>query len=153
MATRIRATLPAGDTPATLAERLAAAGIDPAAIRVSVQAADREKSFIVRLVVAIALWSITGAAAGVALGALIWLLLGPEGTTGFIIQAVVWGIFGHLLAGLWAGYLLLADRTQEDLPHDRPAGTVTITIVCHDEEATELVRSLLEPAPIKSRSS
>ena len=42
--------------------------------------------------------------------------VGPPGTEGLIIQVVTWAIFAHLIIGMWAGYLLLADRTAEDLP-------------------------------------
>lgn len=68
-----------------------------------------------RLVLIIALWSIIGTAAGAALGALLSYTFGPHGTEGLILQAVSWAIFAHLLIGMWAGYLLLADRAQRDI--------------------------------------
>lgn len=141
--TEIRLGLPGGDAATSLIASLTEAGIDPDTIVLSVPDA-RESSFITRLVIAIALWSVVGAVVGVGLGALIWLVLGPEGETGFVIQAVVWGIFGHLIAGLWTGYLLLADRTQEDLPHDRPDMSVTLTVVCPDDATAAIVADVVE---------
>lgn len=76
--------------------------------------------------------------AGTGLGALVWLIFGPEGMTGLVIEAVVWGIFGHLIAGMWAGYILLADRTQPDLPHDRASAVAQLTIRCPNEDAARL---------------
>jgi MFS family permease len=80
------------------------------------QASHRENRFMRQVVLYIILASILGTAAGAAIGAVLSYTVGPSGTEGLIIQMVSWAIFAHLIVGMWAGYLLLADRTQEDLP-------------------------------------
>jgi hypothetical protein len=105
-------------------EALVVAGIKREQISLRTTTPNTEAPFLTRLVITIVLWSLAGGVIGAALGALLWLLLGPSGTGGLIIQIVSWIIFGHLIGGLWAGYVLLADRTNADLPHERQAETV-----------------------------
>lgn len=69
-----------------------------------------------KIVLFVALWSVFGTAFGAGMGVLIATIFGPDGRQGMVIQAVSWAIFAHLLGGMWAGYLLLADRTRRDLP-------------------------------------
>ena len=152
MPPEIRATFPNEADARQAAEHVTAAGINPTAITITSDN-DSEGPFLTRLVITIALWSIAGGIIGVGLGALIWLIFGPEGTTGLLIQAIVWGIFGHLIIGMWAGYLLLADRTQPDLPHDRPAYTLTIHV--GDQATLKLANDVLadsgtQPKPKES---
>lgn len=143
MPSEFQVTFPSEAAAQAARRQLTTVGIDPDTITFS-QPAGREGSFLTHLVITIALWSVAGAAAGIGLGTIIWLLLGPEGETGFIIHVVVWGIFGHLIAGMWAGYLGLADRTEADLPHDRPGQAVTVTIACPDETTAAQVRELVK---------
>lgn len=144
MSTTIQASYPDEEAAADAVRLLTDAGFAPTDITVSqLDANQRESSFIIRLVVVIVVWSVVGGAVGVGLGALFWLFIGPEGTTGFIIQAVVWAIFGHLIAGMWAGYLLLADRTGPELPHERAAPNVRIAIRCRDGDAVTRARDAL----------
>jgi hypothetical protein len=143
MPTRIRATFGSPADAEFALQQLADIGLPADAITLATEPAQREGAFITRLVVAIVLWSILGGAVGVGLGTAIWLILGPSGGTGFVIQAVVWGIFGHLIAGLWAGYLLLADRTEADLPHDR-SERAAFTISCPDENTAGRARDLIQ---------
>jgi hypothetical protein len=81
-----------------------------------VEASDKETRFIGRIFLVVVAWSIVGTAAGATLGLILHATIGPPGTEGLIIQVVTWAIFAHLIIGMWAGYLLLADRTEEDLP-------------------------------------
>jgi hypothetical protein len=143
MPTEIRAVFPSDAAARTAADRLAAAGVDASAVSLVGPGVNREGSFITRLVFTIAFWSIIGAPIGVGLGTLLWLILGPQGTAGFMIQSVVWGIFGHLIAGMWAGYILLADRTQPDLAHDRASAVALLTIRCPYDEAARLAREIV----------
>ncbi len=78
------------------------------------------------MLVAIVLWSVVGAAPGAALGWLLAETIGPGGTGGLILQVVCWTIVGHLIGGMLAGYLLLADRSAEEMPPDRPVSLLTI---------------------------
>jgi hypothetical protein len=106
------------DTQTAEAARRTIAG-DPRFRDVALRGADlaaREASFIGRIVVIVVLWSVFGTALGAGTGVLIASVFGPEGTAGMVIQAVSWAIFAHLLAGMWAGYWVLADRTRRDLP-------------------------------------
>ena len=87
----------------------------------------QEGRFLWRVLALIVVWSIPGGAAGAAAGvALAFAGLGPDGTTGLMVQVVSWLIIGHLLAGMLAGYLLLADRSQREMAPDRAAFVVTV---------------------------
>jgi hypothetical protein len=80
----------------------------------------REGRFVLRLVLLIAAWSVAGTAIGALFGTALSYTVGPHGTEGLIIQVVSWAIFAHLMIGLWAGYVLLADRSQREFaPGDR----------------------------------
>jgi hypothetical protein len=92
-----------------------------------------------RMVLIIALWSIIGTGAGVALGVVLHLTVGPSGTDGLIIQMVSWAVFAHLLIGMWAGYLLLADRSQRELA---VAPEATLVVRCDSDEATAIAAAL-----------
>jgi len=126
-------------------EALVETGIDREQISLRTTTPDTEAPFLTRLVITIVLWSLAGGAIGAALGALIWLLLGPSGTGGLIIQIVTWLIFGHLIGGLWAGYVLLADRTRADLPHERRTDTV-LTIECTSQALAESASAIVSEA-------
>lgn len=99
----------------------------------------REGRTMGRIVVVIALASIVGTAIGAGLGVLLHVLVGPKGTSGLIILIVSWAIFAHLLIGMWAGYFLLADRTEREF---RPAQPVTLVIRCANIDA-DTVRATL----------
>lgn len=143
MPTDLHAAFPDGTTAEKALERLIAAGIEPNAVTLAARSTEHEASFLTRLVLTTALWSLVGAITGVGLGIVIWLILGPEGTAGFVIQAVVWGIFGHLVAGMWAGYILLADRAELDLPHDRVTQLTLLEIHTSDEATSGIVRQII----------
>jgi hypothetical protein len=87
----------------------------------------REGRAMGRIVVIVALASVAGTAMGAALGVALHLTIGPEGTSGLIIEVVSWAIFAHLLIGMWAGYLLLADRSEREIGRARP---VVLTLRC-----------------------
>lgn len=92
-----------------------------------------------RIVAIIVLASIVGTAIGAGLGVALHLTVGPEGTSGLIIQVVSWAIFAHLLIGMWAGYLLLADRSEREIGRARP---VILTVRCANIDADALVERL-----------
>ena len=98
-----------------------------------------ERRFIGRVVLVVAFWSIIGTAVGAGLGAALSLTIGPSGTSGLIIQMVSWAIFAHLLIGLWAGYLLLADRSGREIGAGRP---VILTVRCGTIDETFLAEQL-----------
>jgi hypothetical protein len=54
--------------------------------------------------------------------------IGPEGTAGLIVQVVCWTIVGHLIGGMLAGYFVLADRSEEEMPPDRPVSVVSVRV-------------------------
>ena len=90
-----------------------------------------ETSFFGHLVWIIVFWSIPGTIIGAAVGWGIALAIGIDDTTGIVLMAVSFGIFGHLIAGIWAGYLRLADRSQPEFAPSRVAtGGVTLTVRC-----------------------
>jgi hypothetical protein len=98
-----------------------------------------EVRFMGRVVVWIVLASIAGTAIGAALGAFFAFTVGPSGTAGYVIQIVSWAIFMHLLIGMWAGYLLLADRSSREIRRGEP---VTMTVRCANIDATALAERL-----------
>jgi hypothetical protein len=53
-------------------------------------------------------WSIVGVGIGVVIG-LVFAAVGipPGGAFGVLVQAIAWGLFFHIMVGLWAGYALL----------------------------------------------
>jgi hypothetical protein len=95
----------------------------------------RETRFMGRIVILVALWSVVGTALGAGLGVVIAMIFGPDGTDGMVIQGISWAIFAHLLAGMWAGYWLLADRSRAEMPI--PSGAVLLTIECASIDGTE----------------
>lgn len=125
---------------------LLAAGFPADALSVSGVGSGHEGRFLGRIVVLIVLWSIPGGALGAALGALLSLAgIGPQGTTGVVVQVVSWLIIGHLLAGMWAGYLLLADRSHREIAPGRET-SVTVSVNCRNEAEAESARRLLDPS-------
>lgn len=97
-----------------------------------------------RIVVQIVIWSTIGTAIGAAGGLALALAgIGPDGTGGIVLQTVSWGIFGHLIAGLWAGYVVLTNRTSLDLGSgDRPL----VRVRCRDRAEIERARAALASA-------
>ena len=93
------------------------AGISPSSVDlehgVPPETRGREGRFVWRVLVAIVLWSLAGAVPGAAFGWLLAETIGPKGTAGLVVQVVSWTIVGHLVAGMLAGYALLADRSAE----------------------------------------
>ena len=135
--TEVRAVFPTLTDAKNAGQHLASAGVPSGDI--AIQAADsplieetaREARTMVRIVFIIAGASVVGTAIGVALGVVLHVLVGPEGTSGLIVQVVSWAIFAHLLIGMWAGYLLLADRTEREIGRARP---VMLVIQCANIE-------------------
>jgi hypothetical protein len=105
------------------------------------EAIQRESRFIGKVLLMIVLWSIAGAVPGAILGWVLWQTMGPEGTAGLVLQVVCWAIVGHLLGGMLAGYFLLADRTEREMPPDRPLTVVTVSDL-PDGRAEEIERLL-----------
>jgi len=114
------------------------------------EARHRESRFVWRVLVAIVLWSIAGAVPGAAFGWLLAELIGPEGTAGLIVQVVSWTIVGHLLAGMLAGYALLADRSAEEMPPDRAVSLLTVRGV-PERDLKQVRRVLRANDPVESR--
>ncbi len=96
-----------------------------------------------RIVLIIVVWSVFGTALGAGLGVLIAQVFGPDGTDGMIIQGVSWAIFAHLLAGMFAGYYLLADRTRDELPIPGGDAAVLLVVECASIDESRRVAGLL----------
>ncbi|TMF06193.1 MAG: hypothetical protein E6I38_10655 [Chloroflexi bacterium] len=122
------------------------AGISPSSVDlehgVPPEMRGREGRFVWRVLVAIVLWSLAGAVPGAAFGWLLAETIGPKGTAGLVVQVVCWTIVGHLVAGMLAGYALLADRSAEEMPPDRPVSLLTVRNV--PEGNVQRVRRLLK---------
>jgi hypothetical protein len=132
------AQFPDARRAATARERLARESITVSEEGLARQTAS-EGGFMLRIVVIVVLASAAGTAIGAGLGAFFAFAIGPDGTSGYIIQMVSWAIFAHLLIGMWAGYALLADRSSREIGHGRP---VRLTIPCANIDATALAQHL-----------
>jgi hypothetical protein len=114
------------------------------------EARGREGRFVWRVLVIIVLGSLAGAIPGAFFGLLLAVTTGPEGTAGLIVQVVCWTIVGHLIGGMLAGYFVLADRSQEEMPPDRPVSVVTVHGL--EPSESERVRRLLRSRrPVEMR--
>lgn len=124
----ITATFTRLDSARTAGQLLAATGVASDAIEVEPvgQPAQREGRFLARFVLIVVLWSVAGTAVGAALGALLSYTVGPHGTDGLILQMISFAVFAHVLIGMWAGYVLLADRTEREVLPQRGQLTAAI---------------------------
>jgi hypothetical protein len=125
----------------TAAAALIAVGLTPDAITIAEPAPGGEGRYLWRLVVVIVLWSILGGVAGAFIGLALYATIGPEGTAGLVFQVVCWTLIGHLIFGMVAGYWVLADRTQREMPPDRVATIVTVRV---ERERARQVQDLLQ---------
>jgi hypothetical protein len=103
----------------------------------------REGRYLCRLLVIIVLWSVLGGVFGVLFGLVLAATVGPEGTAGQLFQAVCWGIVGHLLIGMIAGYVVLADRSHPEMEPERPQVVLTVRVA--PDQRTELSAMLKLP--------
>jgi len=109
------------------------------------------RSFLGRLTWIIILWSIPGTVLGGALGWLVaWTGIGPGGADGTLLQVVGWAIFGHLIAGMWAGYLLLSDRSQQEFNPEHDANDTTVTIRCRTRAQIDIAGVVLRSRGARS---
>lgn len=145
--TEVRATFPTATGAQSARNHLMAIGVpaDDIAMQAAaprlIEESAREGRTMGRIVVIIVLASIVGTVIGILVGASLHLLIGPEGTSGLVIQVVSWAIFAHLLIGLWAGYFLLADRTEREIGRARP---VILVIQCANIDADTVRAKLRE---------
>ena len=139
-----------GDQANAAVEALIAAGIPAGAISVAGAGSGHEGRFLGRIVILIILWSIPGGALGAATGLLLAFAgIGPEGTTGAVVQVVSWLIIGHLLAGMWAGYALLADRSHREMALSGNEG-ITVSVKCRTDAETAAARRVLGPTELRN---
>jgi hypothetical protein len=154
--TKIQATYANPADAEAAAAALRAAGVPPTAIDLQFdvlpEARAREARFFWRVLVVIVLWSIAGGVIGAGFGWLLAETIGPEGTAGLILQLVSWIIVGHLIAGMLAGYFVLADRTQREMPPDRPISVLTVRGL-DPGQARNFRRLLRSHDPLETRVS
>jgi hypothetical protein len=142
----VRATLRDDQRIEDVVGRLRSLGLSPIIHSEDFTAtSDKETRFMGRIFLVVVFWSVVGTAAGAALGVVLHVTVGPSGTEGLIIQVVSWAIFAHLIIGMCAGYLLLADRTEEDLPAVRQEGA-RIEVECDSIDDAREAAAILEEA-------
>jgi hypothetical protein len=130
---QVTAVFPDSRRAAAARDRLIAVGVPAANMAVCDATVTKatetasEGRFMGRVVLVVAFWSIFGTVVGAGLGAALSFTIGPSGTSGLIIQMVSWAIFAHLLIGMWAGYVLLADRSGREIGAGHP---VILTLCC-----------------------
>jgi hypothetical protein len=130
-------------------ERITLAG-DASAARIPAMGrpGERESPFMLRLVLIIVFWSIVGTAVGLVMGLVFGAVgIGPQGVAGLLIQTVSWAIFAHLIAGIWAGYALLANRGSQQQPVRTAAsaaapGRVLMRVACTEPEVAAVEAAL-----------
>jgi hypothetical protein len=143
----ITATFATRSEAEAAAETLAESSIPKSAIdikhEIPPEGARGEAGFLWGVVVAIVLWSIVGAVPGAAFGWLLAELIGPEGTEVMIMYVVCMTILGHLVAGMLAGYALLADRTTAEVLPDQRTSILTVRSVSEQDRhrIEDLLRS------------
>ena len=78
----------------------------------------------------IVLWGIVGAVIGGLIGlALTAAGVGPDGTAGRTLQIAGWAMFVHIIASLWAGYVVLGTRSTRDLTwQPERGGRILVTL-------------------------
>lgn len=135
------------------ADALMRDGVVPSAVSVtrtapSVEGA--EPPFFVRVVLVIVWWSIIGTLVGVAIGFGVAKAIGPDGTMGIVLQTISWGIFGHLIAGMWAGYVLLADRSKREFAPPAAEPRTIVSVRCDDRLQLDRARRALSQYGPKS---
>jgi hypothetical protein len=110
---------------------------------IAITGGSHEGRLLGRVLLLIVLWSIPGGALGASLGLLLALAgVGPAGTTGAVVQVVSWLIIGHLLAGMWAGYLLLSDRSRREM-YPGEGGQYQVTVRCRSAAEAETAARVL----------
>jgi hypothetical protein len=138
--TEIKATFNSGPEVGSAVAALRAAGIPESAIEVREgelpPVRQREGRYLWRLLVLIVLWSVLGGVIGVLTGLVLAATIGPEGTTGLVFQVVCWAIIGHLVFGMVAGYVVLADRSHPEMEPERPQVVVTVRVAPAELEGT-----------------
>jgi hypothetical protein len=105
----------------------------------------REGRYLWRLLVIIVAWSVAGGAIGAGFGALLASTIGPEGTTGLVFQVACWAIIGHLVIGMIAGYVVLADRSHPEMEPERPQVVVRVLV---DQSYVGRVHAILREAGV-----
>jgi len=149
----IRAYFPAPANAEAAANALREAGIPTSSIalhdNVLPDARQREGRFVSRVLIVIVLWSIVGGVIGAGFGWLLAETIGPEGTAGLIVQLVSWIIVGHLIAGMLAGYFVLADRSQREMPPDRPVSLLTVGVEPRDIKRVRRLRRSHGPLDLR----
>ena len=138
-------------------ERLRAAGFAPDAIELvggpsaapAVRPAQHRDAPVLRSVFwQIVLWGVVGAVIGGLLGlALVALGVGPDGAVGAGLQIAGWAMFAHIIASLWAGYLVLGTRTTRDLTwQPQRQGRTLLRVRCATEADAERATAELDAA-------
>lgn len=131
---KITSTFAEAQSAHAAARLLTAAGIQANAVevgQVAGETVEREGRFMARFVVIVILWSVVGTVGGAAMGAALSYTFGPRGSDGLILQMISWAVFAHVLIGLWAGYALLADRTEREMMPSAP-GQLVVRIGIED---------------------
>jgi hypothetical protein len=139
----IRATFSSPASAEAAAHALTSAGVPAASIETIEQelmpGLGHEAPFIWRLVAIIVVWSILGGVFGALIGLVLAATVGPEGTSGLVLQVVSWTIMGHLIVGMVAGYVVLADRTHPEMAPDRPLTVLAVRVPDEDKQQIEEV--------------
>jgi hypothetical protein len=95
-------------------------------------------------------WSVVGAVIGAGIGvALAAAGVPPGGGFGVMLQIIAWGLFFHIMAGLWAGYALLTKGEARQPVARSPDGRVIISVQCDAEQAAT-VTSIMRRASAMS---
>jgi hypothetical protein len=50
---------------------------------------------------------------------------------------VCWAIVGHLVVGMLAGYVVLADRSHREMQPERPEVVVSVSVVAEDQSTVQ----------------
>lgn len=121
-------------------ERLRSGGFDSAALELvggppaptPRASANRDAPKLRTVFWQILLWGALGAVIGGVIGvAFVAAGIGPGGPAGAGLQIAGWAMFAHIIASLWAGYVVLGTRSTRDLTwQPQRAGRVLLRVRC-----------------------
>lgn len=139
----------------TASERLRGLGFAPEALELVgeappavVRPQNRDAPVLATVFWQIVLWGIVGAVIGGLLGvAFVATGLGPDGAVGAGLQIAGWAMFAHIIASLWAGYLVLGTRSTRDLTwQPQRQGRILLRVRCASAEESDRATSELRAA-------
>lgn len=136
-------------------ERLRALGFAPDALELvggapapAVCAQHRDAPVLSSVFWQILVWGTVGAVIGAVAGvAFVATGIGPGGPVGVGLQVAGWAMFAHIIASLWAGYIVLGTRSTRELTwQPQRQGRILVRVRCATPDEPDRASSELRAA-------